>query len=135
MKKPQYITILVSAVILLLLFFFGKTVTHEKHSLDDGHDHSAQSADNQDLKSNIAIDSLLSDSKKSLPAEQGIRLELLEKSITRGDVKDQLLARYSTQLYSLRLVHCRRSKIGKFRKKPHLCRPSVFERASATAGS
>ncbi len=91
MKKPQYITILVSAVILLLLFFFGKTVTHEKHSLDDGHDHSAQSADNQDLKSNIAIDSLLSDSKKSLPAEQGIRLELLEKSITRGDVKDQKL--------------------------------------------
>ena len=74
-----------------MLFFFGKTVTHEKHSLDDGHDHSAQSADNQDLKSNIAIDSLLSDSKKSLPAEQGIRLELLEKSITRGDVKDQKL--------------------------------------------
>ena len=91
MKIPQYITLLISAVILLLLFFFGKTVTHEKHSLDDGHDHSAQSADNQDLKSNIAIDSLLSDSKKSLPAEQGIRLELLEKSITRGDVKDQKL--------------------------------------------
>lgn len=89
MKKPQYITIVVAVAALVLLFAFGKTVHKTEHGPDDGHDHSAQTTDNQDLVSNVQIDSLLIAAKKELPAEQGLRLDLLEKSITRGDVKDQ----------------------------------------------
>lgn len=89
LKKPQYITLVIAAAVLLLLFLFGKTIHKVEHGPDDGHDHSAQKPDNQDLKSDIQVDSLIISAKKELPAEQGVRLDLLEKSITRGDVKDQ----------------------------------------------
>ena len=96
MKKPQYITIAISIVALVLLFAFGKTVHKAEHGPGDGHDHSepAQMAGTEDLKSDIKIDSLLITYKKNLPAEQGVRLDLLEKSITRGDVKDQQIHVY-----------------------------------------
>ena len=89
MKKPQYITIFVALAAVVLLFVFAKTFKKVEHGPDDGHDHSAQNADSQDLKSSIQIDSFIIAAKKELPAEQGVRLDLLEKSITRGDVKSQ----------------------------------------------
>lgn len=96
MKKPQYITIFISIAALALLFAFGKTTHKAEHSPDDGHDHSehAHNAGTEDLKSSIKIDSLLVEYKKHLPADQGLRLDLLEKSITRGDVKDQQIHVY-----------------------------------------
>ena len=88
-KKPQYITIFVAVVVLGLLLAFGRTAQKAEHSPDDGHDHAAQSTQNQDLTSTIAIDSVLTAAKKELPPEQSLKLDLLEKSITRGDVKNQ----------------------------------------------
>ncbi|MFV0604423.1 MAG: tetratricopeptide repeat protein [Niabella sp.] len=89
MKKPQFITIVVGIVALVLLFIFGNTVSRQKHGPNDGHDHSTQNNDNQTIESDISVDSLLAVSKKTLPASQSVRLDLLEKSITRGDVKEQ----------------------------------------------
>lgn len=96
MKKPQYITIFISIAALALLFAFGKTTHKVVHSPDDGHDHSehTHTAGTEDLTSSVKIDSLLVAYKKNLPAEQGLRLDLLEKSITRGDVKDQQIHVY-----------------------------------------
>lgn len=94
MKRPQYITILAGTLVLILLFAFGKTVHKNEHGPDDGHNHGAPVASGQSVKSSITIDSILEVSKKGITAEQGVRLTLLEKSITRGDVKDQQLHVY-----------------------------------------
>lgn len=74
------------------VFLFGRTVPHKKtiavtaHSADDGHDHGTQAS--------ISIDTLLNLAKKELKPEQVIRLNTLEHSISRGDVKDQQLHVY-----------------------------------------
>ncbi|MBC7875150.1 MAG: tetratricopeptide repeat protein [Ferruginibacter sp.] len=75
------------------IFVFGKTVPFKKstttttHSPDDGHGHEpGQSA--------ITIDTILNLAKKQLTADQVVRLNTLENSISRGDVKDQQLHVY-----------------------------------------
>lgn len=88
-KKPQLITIFVAVAALVLLLAFGKTIQKHEHKPGDGHDHPEQTAGTQDLTSSFSIDSLVSASKKNLSSEQGLRLSLLEESISRGDVKSQ----------------------------------------------
>jgi len=88
-KKPQHITILISVVVLSLLFVFGKTIHKPEHGPDDGHDHATQNTEGQGLTSSIQIDSLLIEVKKELSAEQISRLDLLEKSISQSDRKNQ----------------------------------------------
>ena len=70
----------------------GKTVSKKKniapstasqHSAEDGHDHGT-----------ISIDTILAFSKKGLSNEQVVRLNTLENSISRGDVKDQQIHVY-----------------------------------------
>ncbi len=58
-----------------------------EHSPDDGHDHSAD-------MSPISIDTILNLAKKQLTTDQIIRLNTLENSISRGDIKDQQLHVY-----------------------------------------
>lgn len=92
-KKPQYITIVAAAVLLIVLLAFGKTYTTAKpaeHHADDGHDHSTPAA----VARQISVDTLLAISKKSLTPDQANRISLLENSITRGDVQKQKLQVY-----------------------------------------
>jgi tetratricopeptide (TPR) repeat protein len=84
-KKPQYITIFVSAVVLVLVLLFGKTV---QKTQPQSAEIPAQNADKQEFTSHIAVDSLLANLEKNLPSAQRERLALLEKSILRGDIKD-----------------------------------------------
>lgn len=92
MKKPQWITIGVAILLIIGIFFFGRTVPPKKiiavdtHNENDGHDHGAAS--------NISIDSILNVAKKQLSTEQVTRLSMLENSISRGDVKAQQLKVY-----------------------------------------
>ena len=79
---------------LVLLFVFGKTTQKQEHGPDDGHDHSAQVTENEGATPTLSIDSMLVSFKKNLPEEQSLRLDLLEKSITRGDVKAQQMEVY-----------------------------------------
>jgi len=91
-KKPQWITVLLAVLLTTAIFIFGRTVPHKKtiavteHSADDGHDHGTPVS--------ISIDTLLNLAKKQLKPEQVIRLNTLENSISRGDVKDQQLHVY-----------------------------------------
>lgn len=92
MKKPQWITIAVALVAVIIIFFFGRTVPEKKqqvaetHSEDDGHDHGSSS--------DLTIDSILLIAKKQLNSEQVTRINMLENSISRGDVKDQQIKVY-----------------------------------------
>ena len=92
MKKPQWITIGIALLLIIGIFFFGKTtpgkknVVAETHSEDDGHDHGNQAT--------ISIDSILVMAKKQLGPDQVTRINMLENSISRGDVKEQQLKVY-----------------------------------------
>jgi tetratricopeptide (TPR) repeat protein len=94
-KKPQWITAGVALVLTVLLYQFGRTVPSaaskkivatEEHGPGDGHNH--------EQVSNITIDTILNLYKKELKPEQVLTLNMLENSITRGDVKNQQLHVY-----------------------------------------
>ena len=93
MKKAQWITLIAGILLTAGLFLFGRTIPKNKtvtavvHSEDDGHDHGPAPAA-------ISIDSILTLAKKQLNAEQVVRINTLENSISRGDVKDQQIHVY-----------------------------------------
>ncbi len=93
MKKPQWITIGIAALLTAGIFVFGRTVAKKKavavteHGPNDGHNHATS-------ESAINIDTILNLAKKQLTTEQAVRINTLENSITRGDVKDQQLHVY-----------------------------------------
>ena len=96
MKKPQWITIIVAVLLVAAIYTLGKTTPSKKtipltdnqqHSEDDGHDHG-------NAKVSITIDTILLMAKKQLTTDQVVRLNALENSITRGDVKVQQLRVY-----------------------------------------
>ena len=96
MKKPQWITIGAAILLTIGIFIFGRTVPKKKasvisentqHGPNDGHDHGP-------LQSTITIDTILNLAKKELTNEQVVRLNTLENSISRGDVKEQQLHVY-----------------------------------------
>lgn len=60
---------------------------NQQHTADDGHDHGTS-------ESSVTIDTILVLAKKQLKPDQVIRLNMLENSISRGDVKNQQLAIY-----------------------------------------
>ncbi len=76
-----------------VIFRFGRTtpskskIASTTHSLDDGHDHGPD-------QTSISIDTFLTLAKKNLSAEQVVRINTLENSISRGNVKDQQLHVY-----------------------------------------
>jgi tetratricopeptide (TPR) repeat protein len=93
-KKQQWMVIAVAGVLTAGLFFLGRTtpkkriIKAEAHSANDGHNHSAAN------ESVVSIDTILTLAKKNLSKEQVIRINTLENSITRGDVKEQQLHVY-----------------------------------------
>ncbi len=96
MKKPQWITLAIAVTLTAAIYFFARTTPAQKstlatdnqqHSADDGHDHGPAA-------STFSIDTLLNQAKKSLKPEQLIRINNLENSITRGDIKNQQLNVY-----------------------------------------
>lgn len=84
MKSPQWITAAVAAVFVFALFKFGKTVLPEKSGNSISVQHSGV----------FIIDSVLLEAKKRLDNEQIVRLNTLENSISRGNVKEQQLNVY-----------------------------------------
>ena len=94
MKKPQWIVIASALIAVAAIYSFGsivpskknKSVTeNQQHTADDGHDHGEMT---------LSTDTILAIAKKKLSTEQVIRINTLENSITRGDVKGQQLAVY-----------------------------------------
>lgn len=96
MKKPQWITIAVALLLTAGIYFFVRTVPSKKesaltqtnqHKPEDGSSHTT-------AETTITIDSILILAKKKLSPEQVVRINMLENSISRGNVKGQQLDVY-----------------------------------------
>ena len=87
MKKPQWITICIALVLAALLFFYGRTVPHRKTILPQ------TNVDKEEISA-ITADTILLYAKKQLSPDQVMRINALENSISRGDVKEQQLTIY-----------------------------------------
>ena len=84
MKKPQLVAVVAGISLIAVLFFFGKT------SLPVGN----KIIPAQTGVAELTIDSILLHAKEKLKPEQVTWLETLEKSVIRGDVKNQQLGVY-----------------------------------------
>jgi tetratricopeptide (TPR) repeat protein len=84
-EKPQWVTLGVALLLLVVLYVFGRTVPNKKNTEQQ----QSQVSDNI-----ISIDSILAAAKKKLTVAQTTRLNALEHSISRGDIKDQQLKIY-----------------------------------------
>ena len=80
MKKQQIILITVGIILLCAIYFFGNTVPPKK---------STTTAKTTTTDSAFNIDNVLASTKSRLTPEQHTRVEQLEHSIVRGDVKQQ----------------------------------------------
>ena len=90
MKKPQWITIGAAALLVAVIVIFGKTVPEKKTVASAN----TQQADKRPGVQGISTDTILNMAKMQLNSEQLVRLNTLEHSISRGDVKDQQLHVY-----------------------------------------
>ena len=84
MKRPQWITVAAALALLVILYFFGRT-TPEKGP--PATQEAAQGAA-------INADTVINEAKKRLSTDQLIRLNSLEHSLVRGNVKEQQLNIY-----------------------------------------
>lgn len=89
MKKPQLITIGIAAFLLIGIYFFGRTVPRK--TIASAETIHQPTTNDQHI---ITSDSILIIAKKQISPEQVIRLNTLEHSISRGDVKDQQIHVY-----------------------------------------
>lgn len=144
MKKPQFVTIIVAVFAVGLLWAFGKTV-NKNANLHKGHDHDnpSQNASEGVLTSSFSIDSAIANATSALSKSNIESINNLKAELSKTKEPSQKSACFSSAIqvlerdwkiiYSVCLVYCRRSKVGKFRKKPQFRRPIVF-RQSATGG-
>ncbi len=89
MKKQQLILAAIAVVVCAGLYFGGRTVpvkSKEAHSADDGHEHTPEKID---FRKNILAEAL-----SKITPEQAQRINALENSVIRGDVKDQQIHVY-----------------------------------------
>jgi tetratricopeptide (TPR) repeat protein len=85
-KKPQWITLTIGICLVGILYVFGRTIPAKKKLLS--------AIDKQTEVSGFTTDTILVLAKKQLTPEQVIRINILEHSISRGDVKEQQLKIY-----------------------------------------
>ena len=87
MRKPQWIIIGIAIIAVALIYLFGRTTPLKKQIT------SANSGVQPD-KAGDLTDTILNMAKSRIKPEQVIRLNTLENSISRGDVKDQKIKVY-----------------------------------------
>ncbi len=86
MKKQQILLISIGLVLVITLFFFGKTVPDKKIQLP--------SSPIKNTSSVISTNDLLSQAKSKILSNQLLRITQLENSVVRGDVKAQQISVY-----------------------------------------
>jgi len=84
-KRPQWITLAAAIVLLAILYLFGRTIPEKTPA-------SSQKTEVED--NSVNADTILAEARKRLSTDQVVRLDALEHSIVRGDVKEQQLKLY-----------------------------------------
>jgi len=84
-KRPQWITLAIAVFLVVILYKFGRIVPEKKPGL---------AAQPEAAENVLSTDSILVQAKKKLSPDQVSRLDALEHSTVRGDVKDQQLKVY-----------------------------------------
>ncbi|MCZ2458601.1 MAG: tetratricopeptide repeat protein [Chitinophagales bacterium] len=87
MKKPQWITFITGIGLVLIIFLWGRFAPARSNK-------PVTPPEGSEVSSTISTDSILEAAKKRLTPEQMVRINTLEHSISRGDVKDQQLKVY-----------------------------------------
>lgn len=91
MKRPQWITIGSAALLVAVIFIFGRTIPSKKAVSVN----SQQNANGKpETLVGVSTDTILAMAKMQLSPGQVVRLNTLEHSISRGNVKDQQLHVY-----------------------------------------
>jgi tetratricopeptide (TPR) repeat protein len=86
-QKQQWITIAIAVCLVFVIYKFGKTVLPEKKR--------KAVAETSVVASKVSIDTILSEAKKRLSPEQVLRINALENSISRGDLREQQMNVYN----------------------------------------
>ncbi|HVM86570.1 MAG TPA: tetratricopeptide repeat protein [Puia sp.] len=84
MKRQQYILALSGLLLLIMLYFFGQTISPKKKSAVVSNDSTGAN-----MVKSIDIQDILEASKSKLKPEQQAYINRLENSVVRGDVKEQ----------------------------------------------
>ncbi len=87
MKKPQWITFITGIGLVLIIFLWGRFAPARSNK-------PVTPPEGSEVSSTISTDSILEAAKKRLTPEQMVRINTLEHSISRGDVKDQQIKVY-----------------------------------------
>lgn len=87
MKKSQWITIFTGIVLVIVIVLFGKTIPPKQKQVPE-------IANSDSLLQAVSTDSILITAKKQLTPDQVVRVNTLENSISRGDVKEQQIKVY-----------------------------------------
>lgn len=91
LKIQHYISIIAAALLVIILFVFGKTTQTKKDiDLNQG----SEMADNHSHIEPANFDSMLTAAKLKLSPKDQAAIEMEENSITRGDLKSQHAASY-----------------------------------------
>lgn len=90
MKRPQWIVLSAAFLLTAAIYLFGRTVPPKKRAANSTN--TVHSADEH--QSSITIDTILGLAKKQLSADQVVRVNTLENTITRGALKEQQLHVY-----------------------------------------
>src|SRR5690348_3466546 len=92
MRKSQVLLVGTAVALLIVLLAFGRTVPRpDKNAMPTVAPPMAGGG--QDIKS-ISFEDLLASAKSKISAEKLLRLNSLEESVVRGDVKNQQIAAY-----------------------------------------
>jgi len=86
-KKPQWITFITGIGLVLIIFLWGRFAPARSNK-------PVTPPEGSEVSSTISTDSILEAAKKRLTPEQMVRINTLEHSISRGDVKDQQIKVY-----------------------------------------
>ena len=87
MKRPQWITIGAGVSLVVIIFLWARFTPNKKQV-------TVGPTNETPVSSSITSDSILDEAKKKLTPEQMLRINTLEHSISRGDVKDQQIQVY-----------------------------------------
>ncbi|MBC8034740.1 MAG: tetratricopeptide repeat protein [Chitinophagaceae bacterium] len=94
MKRQQILLVSGAMALLIILFFFGRTIPNQKSAAPEGAVTEHSSGDGHDHTPALDIQAVLAGNMQRLTPERQTYLTSLQSAVVRGDVKDQQIHVY-----------------------------------------